>query len=73
MTATDETLAAGRRGRERARPKECTAEARCYVEIGASGLIQPLKQSNVDRCGACVGALIDYCWPHPPRKAAPRP
>jgi hypothetical protein len=51
-------LAAGRPGRERARPRECTGAEECYVEIGALGLVQ--RQLKRDICAACRGRLIDY-------------
>jgi hypothetical protein len=53
-------LAAGRPGRERARPRECTGAEGCYVEIGAPGLIQNSTLNRAPRCAACAGKLYDY-------------
>jgi hypothetical protein len=57
-------LAAGRAGRERARPLECNYTKRCYVDIGAAGLLnQNMKR---DICAACGGRLYDYCHNYGP-------
>jgi hypothetical protein len=53
-------LAAGRAGRERARPLECNYTERCYVELGAPGLRYERTNNKAPRCGACDGKLLHY-------------
>lgn len=63
---TPEVIAAGREGRERARPRACRPdEPQCYVAIGRAGLLHPLSAFNAPRCAVCGSKLYNYCrTPH---------
>jgi hypothetical protein len=57
---TPEVIAAGREGRERARPKGCRPdEPQCYVTVGRAGLFHRFGQYD-PQCAACNGRLYNY-------------